>query len=112
MGIVSATIIKNLVYACKSFYNHICNMAEYLGEAIESILPQTFSDFEFVIIDDASRDGVDMVVQSYSDKRIVFAQNYSNAGNYASRNRGMQLAQGKYVAVMDADDITMPDRLE
>ena len=90
----------------------VYNMAEFVGEAIDSILQQTFSDFEFIIIDDASDDGTDLVIRSYIDKRIVFVRNDFNIGNYASRNKGMRQARGKYIAVMDADDIAMPERLE
>ncbi len=90
----------------------VYNMAELVDEAIRSILQQTFFDFEFIIIDDASDDDTSLVLRFYLDERIVLVRNNSNIGNYASRNRGMQLAQGKYIAVMDADDIAMPDRLE
>lgn len=89
----------------------VYNMTEFVGEAIESILQQTFSDFEFIIIDDASDDGTDSVVRSYTDERIVLVRNDSNIGNYASRNKGMQQARGKYIAIMDTDDIAMPERL-
>lgn len=90
----------------------VYNMAEFVGEAIDSILRQTFPDFEFIIIDDASDDGSDIILRSYTDKRIVYERNDTNMGNYASRNKGMLRAQGKYIAVMDADDIAMPERLE
>lgn len=88
----------------------VYNMVEFVGQAINSILQQSLSDLELIVIDDASNDGTDMVVQSYKDRQIIFVRNSHNIGNYASRNRGMQLAQGKYIAVMDADDIAMPDR--
>ncbi|WP_298552278.1 glycosyltransferase [uncultured Parabacteroides sp.] len=90
----------------------VYNMTESVGQSVDSILQQSFSDFELIVIDDASEDGTDTVVRSYKDRQIIFERNSCNVGNYASRNRGMQLAQGKYIAVMDADDIAMPDRLE
>ena len=90
----------------------VYNMAKFIESAINSIFQQSFSDFELIVIDDASEDGTDAVVQSYKDRQIIFERNSCNVGNYVSRNRGMQLAQGKYIAVMDADDIAMPDRLE
>lgn len=90
----------------------VYNMAGFVEDAIDSILQQLFSDLELIVIDDASNDGTDTVLQSYKDRQIVFVRNSHNIGNYPSRNRGMQLAQGKYIAVMDADDIAMPDRLE
>ena len=89
----------------------VYNMVEFVRAAIDSILQQTFSSFEFIIIDDASDDGTDHVVRSYEDSRIVFVRNCFNIGSYASRNKGMRRARGKYIAVMDADDIAMPERL-
>ncbi|WP_279135588.1 glycosyltransferase [Parabacteroides johnsonii] len=90
----------------------VYNMAEFVKEAVESILWQTFSDIEFIIIDDASDDSTSMIINSYQDDRIVLCINDRNVGNYYSRNKGFQIAQGKYIAVMDADDVAMPDRLE
>ena len=89
----------------------VYNMVEFVRAGIDSILQQTFSSFEFIIIDDASDDGTDHVVRSYEDSRIVFVRNCFNIGSYASRNKGMRRARGKYIAVMDADDIAMPERL-
>ena len=90
----------------------VYNMVEYVGDAIESILNQTFSKFELIIIDDASTDGTDRVLYSYVDYRIMIERNERNIGNYASRNKGIQKARGKYIAIMDADDIAIPTRLE
>lgn len=90
----------------------VYNMAEFVGEAMESILWQTFSDFEFIIVDDASDDSTNTIINSYRDDRIVLCINDRNVGNYYSRNKGFRVAKGKYIAVMDADDVAMPDRLE
>lgn len=87
-------------------------MAKFVGKAVTSILQQTFSDFEFIIVDDASDDATSVVINSYQDTRIVYCKNDRNRGNYYSRNKGLRLAKGKYIAMMDADDIAMPDRLE
>lgn len=87
-------------------------MAEFVGDAITSILQQTFTNFEFIIIDDASDDGIAAIINSYQDNRIVYCKNDRNQGNYYSRNKGLQLAKGKYIAIMDADDIAFADRLE
>lgn len=85
----------------------------YLRAAIESILNQTFKDFEFLIIDDASSDeNVAKVVKSYTDKRISYLRNERNLGISKTRNRLMELAQGEYWAVMDHDDVAMPERFE
>lgn len=88
------------------------NTEKYIGEAIESILNQTFSDFEFIIIDDRSSDGTVDVVKSYNDNRIRFHQNEKNMGVAATLNRGLDLATGDYIARMDSDDISMPERFE
>ena len=88
------------------------NGEKYLREAVESILSQTFTDFEFLIIDDGSTDGSLRIIQSYGDARIKLAQNASRLGLTRSLNRGIQLATGEYIARMDADDISLPERLE
>ena len=84
---------------------------EHLREAMESILSQTFTDFEFLILNDASADpAVEEVVKSFSDPRIVYAVNGKNLGISGSRNRLLDMAQGEYLAVMDHDDISLPER--
>lgn len=90
----------------------VYNMEMFVKEAMASILRQTFTDFEFIIVDDASDDSTGDIINSCQDSRIVYCKNDRNRGNYYSRNKGLQIAQGKYIAVMDADDIAMPDRLE
>jgi glycosyltransferase involved in cell wall biosynthesis len=88
------------------------NAEKYVGEAIESILSQTFSDFEFVIIDDGCTDGTSEVLRSFRDNRILLVKNDKNIGLTKSLNRGLQLASGKYIARMDADDISVAERFE
>jgi glycosyltransferase involved in cell wall biosynthesis len=90
------------------------NSSAYLSEAVESILGQTFSDFEFIIIDDGSTDGTWEMLTSYaaSDGRIVLARNEENLGTGRSSNKGLDLARGKYVARFDSDDVALPHRLE
>ncbi len=86
---------------------------EYLRETIDSILTQTFTDFEFLIINDASTDKrVREVVLSYDDDRIVYVENEKNLGISESSNKGIALAKGEYVARQDHDDISLPKRLE
>lgn len=86
---------------------------EHLREAIDSILAQTFTDFEFLILNDCSIDpGVEEVVKSYADPRIVYTVNEHNLGISGSRNRLLDMAGGEYLAVMDHDDFSFPDRLE
>ncbi|WP_253254780.1 glycosyltransferase [Methanofervidicoccus sp. A16] len=88
---------------------------KYLRKSIESILNQTFQDFEFIIIlDDPNNEKNEKLIEEYAkkDKRIVFLKNERNLGRGASRNRAIDIAKGKYVAIMDADDIALPERLE
>ena len=88
---------------------------EYLRKSIESILNQTFEDFEFIIVlDDPNNKSNEKLIEEYAkkDKRIVFLKNERNLGRGVSRNKAIDIVKGKYVAIMDADDIALPDRLE
>ena len=82
----------------------------YLREAIDSILNQTFSDFEFLILDDCPNDNREHIVTSYNDKRIVYLKNDKNLGISSSRNKLIDMAKGEYLAVMDHDDVALPER--
>ena len=88
------------------------NAEKFLGMAIESILNQTLRDFEFVIINDGSTDSSADIIRSYQDQRIHLFENPVNVGIVASLNRGLSMAKGDFIARMDADDISMPTRLE
>ncbi len=90
----------------------VWNGERFLREAIESILHQTYTDFEFLIINDCSHDLSRNIILSYKDPRIRLIENEKNLGLTCSLNKGLMLAKGKYVARMDADDISMPERLE
>ncbi|KAA6348478.1 Hyaluronan synthase [termite gut metagenome] len=90
----------------------VYNTGDYVREAINSILSQTFIDFELIIINDGSTDHSVEVIKSINDRRLVFIDHKENAGNYPRRNEGACIASGKYIAVMDSDDIAMPERLE
>ena len=83
----------------------------FLKEAINSILTQSYTNLELIIIDDGSKDKSTLVVKSYSDKRLRFFKNRINRGLPRTLNRGLKLAKGKYIARMDQDDISMPERL-
>jgi glycosyltransferase involved in cell wall biosynthesis len=88
------------------------NAEKYLKEAIDSILNQSFKQFEFIIINDGSTDSTKKIILSYRDKRIRYIENKQNVGIIESMNRALKLAKGKYIAKMDADDISVTDRLE
>ncbi len=87
---------------------------KYLREAIESILNQTFKEFEFIIIDDDSVDESWGIIQEYADRdeRIIASKNKKNLGIAGNRNRGLSLMKGRYVVWQDADDISIPTRVE
>jgi glycosyltransferase involved in cell wall biosynthesis len=84
----------------------------YLRTAMDSILGQTFSDFEFIIINDGSKDTTVDVINEYSDSRITLLSNQNSVGLSKSLNLGLEKACGTYIARMDADDISLPHRLE
>lgn len=88
------------------------NSERFVAQAIESILKQSFRDFEFIIINDGSTDKTEEIINSYTDPRIVYLKNESNLGLSKSYNRGIDAARGKYIARMDADDVSMPKRFE
>lgn len=92
----------------------VYNGSRYIAEAIDSVLNQTFTDFEFLIIEDGSTDNTLQILQDYAnrDSRIKLIQNEQNIGLTKSLNKGLSLAQGKYIARQDADDVSLPHRFE
>ena len=90
----------------------VYNSEKYLKEAVSSILSQTFTDFEFLIINDGSTDKSAEIVKSFHDKRIKVVNNVQNIGVIRSLNKAVEYINGEYVARMDSDDICVPDRLE
>jgi len=99
--------IKPLVSVLMPVYNG----QRYLATSIKSILYQTYKNFEFIIIDDGSIDNSLEVINSFNDPRIKVIKNESNMGLPASLNKGINLAAGKYIIRMDADDISLPWRI-
>ena len=90
----------------------VYNGEQFLEEAIDSILDQTFNDFEFLIINDGSTDKSKEIIKSYSDPRIRYFENKKNLGITATRNIGLAQAQGEYLAIIDCDDFAYPNRFE
>jgi glycosyltransferase involved in cell wall biosynthesis len=88
------------------------NSEHYISEAINSIINQTFKDFELIITNDCSTDNTANIISSYDDHRIKVLNNETNKGAPYSRNRAIMSAKGKYLAILDADDISLPDRLK
>lgn len=90
----------------------VYNGEKFLKESIHSILNQTFSDFEFIIINDGSKDASGKIILEFNDDRIRYIDNKINIGLIASLNKGLKLAKGEYIARMDDDDISLPSRFE
>lgn len=88
------------------------NAENYIKKTIQSVLNQTYKNFEILIINDASTDQSVSIVESFSDDRIRLIHNDTNKGICYTRQRGVIEARGKYIAILDADDIAMPNRLE
>ncbi len=88
------------------------NSGKYISQAIESVLEQTFGDFELIIINDGSTDNTKEIVSAFSDERIKYFENEKNEGIVFSRNKGLKLAQGSYIGMLDADDIAHPNKFE
>ena len=90
----------------------VYNAEKFLNESIDSILNQTFKDFEFIIINDASTDKTDRIIKSYKNPMIKIINNKVNIGLTKSLNKGLGIAQGEYIARQDADDVSIPERLD
>jgi glycosyltransferase EpsE len=90
----------------------VYNGEKYLDKAIQSILSQSFTDFEFLIVNDSSTDQTVSIIETYADSRIRLHNNEKNLGQINSLNVGLQLSSGQFIARMDADDYAMPTRLE
>lgn len=90
----------------------VYNVQDYVAEAIESMLNQTFSDFELIVLDDCSTDHTAEVVKSFVDPRIIYHRNEINTGLANNLNTGLKMANGEFIARMDGDDISLPERLQ
>lgn len=92
----------------------VYNGEAYLPLAIDSVLAQTYTDFELIIINDASTDATEFIIQKYqaADPRIVYHKNETNLKVVGSLNKGISLSKGEYIARMDADDFSLPTRFE
>lgn len=90
----------------------VYNGSLYLREAIDSILSQTHTNLELIIINDGSTDNSEEIICSYDDSRIRYLINEKNSGICVTLNKGLDIAKGKYIARMDCDDISVPERLQ
>ena len=88
------------------------NTSRFIGKSIESVLNQTYSNWELIIVDDCSTDDTDSVVAAYSDDRIKYIKNERNSGAAITRNRAIREANGEWIAFLDSDDLWEPEKLE
>src|SRR5690606_28161123 len=95
-----------------SVFMPVYNGEKFLAATINSVLKQTFTDFEFLIIDDGSTDRSGEIIKESGDERIRVISHQKNQGIYASNMEGIREAKGEFIALMDHDDICLPDRLE
>jgi glycosyltransferase involved in cell wall biosynthesis len=90
----------------------VYNGERFLREALDSVLAQTFTDFELLVVNDGSTDETVTILESYSDQRIRVITNRRNIRVVGSLRRGLNYARGEYIARIDAEDIALPERLE
>lgn len=88
------------------------NTAKWIGESIESVINQTYKDWELLIVDDCSTDNTDEIVKSYKDDRIKYLKNETNMGAALTRNKALTIAQGEWIAFLDSDDLWVPEKLK
>ena len=89
------------------------NTAKYIEESIKTVLNQTYTNWELIIVDDCSTDDTDLIIKPYlEDKRIKYLKNEKNSGAAVSRNYALREAQGKWIAFLDSDDLWHPEKLE
>ncbi len=89
----------------------VYNREELVARAIASNIGQRFEDFELIVVDDGSTDATQQVVRSFADRRLKLVSLPANGGNARARNAGIDLARGEFIATMDSDDVTLPERL-
>jgi glycosyltransferase involved in cell wall biosynthesis len=89
----------------------VYNGESFIAPSVESILKQSYQNFDFIVVDDGSTDRTAIILKSFSDPRLKILTNEKNVGQTRSLNLGLKVAQGKYIARQDADDISKPDRL-
>ena len=88
------------------------NTASYIRESIQTVLDQTYTNWELIIVNDCSTDNTDAMVGDISDERIIYLKNENNCGAAVSRNKALRKARGQWIAFLDSDDFWMPDKLE
>lgn len=104
--------IKPVVDGLVSIIMPSWNTANFIAESIQSVIDQTYTNWELLIVDDCSTDNTDEIVTSFLDERIKYFHNEKNSGAALTRNRAMREARGEWIAFLDSDDLWMPEKLE
>lgn len=106
------TVNENCNYPLISVIMAAYNSERFIAASIDSVFSQTYGNWELIIIDDCSTDETVNIIKSYNSDKIVLLQNEKNSGPAFSRNRGIEAAKGKYIAILDSDDIALDYRFE
>jgi len=88
------------------------NRAHLITRAVHSVLNQTYQDFEYIVVDDASTDNTEEVIKGFKDERIKYIKHEKNRGPSAARNTGIKAAKGEYIGFLDSDDEWLPEQAE
>lgn len=88
------------------------NTDKFIAETIQSVIDQTYTNWELIIVDDCSSDNTNQIVASFEDKRIKYLHNEKNLGAALTRNKALREAKGEWIAFLDSDDLWMPEKLE
>lgn len=95
-----------------SIITPVYNCDKFIAETINSVIAQTYINWELIIVDDCSTDDTENVVRSFQDQRIHYYQNVVNSGAAVSRNRALREAKGRWIAFLDSDDLWLPNKLD
>lgn len=95
-----------------SIITPVYNSRKYIGETISSVLSQSHTNWEMIIVDDCSKDNTELVIKQFTDPRIKYIRLDENVGAAEARNKALELAKGRYIAFLDADDMWKPNKLE
>ena len=88
------------------------NTGKFIKETINSVISQTYSNWELIIVDDCSTDNTDEILKNINDDRIIYLKNEKNSGAAVSRNKALREAKGRWMAFLDSDDLWVPQKLE
>ena len=105
-------IMENKSFGLVSIIMPLYNCEQYIAKSIESVINQTYQDWDLLVVDDCSTDKSVEVVKSFNDKRIKLLSNEHNSGAALSRNYALREAKGKWIAFLDSDDTWLPTKLE